>query len=430
VKLTVKRVAKLLRRGTPGRYFDAQGLYLVVESKKNASWSRRYELHHKPHEIGLGSAFTFSLHEARERNRAISQQLTDKIDPLAAKRAQHATQAAAAVSKTFKQCAEGDGTEDFKGYIKDHQAKWRSSSHGAQWRSSLERFVYPKIGALDVREIARPHVLSVLEQHVAGERGPAGKFWEVRTVTANRVRSRMELILGWAAGRGYRSGDNPARWDDLQHILPAPTKLAKVEHHKAVPYDELPELMAQIRNREGTAAQALRFLTLTATRASETLLAIWDEIDLTKKIWTIPAERMKGGKEHKVPLSPQAIELLKSLYTEDNNKLLFIGPRGGEALSSSSLQRVMQRLKRTEVPHGMRSSFSDWAHEQTSHGNHTIELSLAHSIGTKVEQSYRRGDLLEKRRKLMEAWGKYCTSAAPARRRAADKNVFPIGAAR
>ena len=407
MKLTVKKVAKLLRRGTPGRYFDAQGLYLVIESKRNASWARRYELHKKAHEIGIGSAFTFSLAEARERNRAISQQLTDKIDPLAAKRAQHATQAAAAAAtKTFKECAEA--------FITDHQTEWKSATHGAQWKSSLKRFVYPKIGAIDVRAIARPHILDVLEQHVAESRGnSAGKLWQVRTVTAGRVRSRMELILGWAAGRGYRGSENPARWEDLQHILPQPAKVAKVEHHKAVPYDELPELMVQLRDREGTAAQALRFLTLTATRASETLLATRNEINFSEKVWTIPAARMKSDKEHRVPLSPQAIELLKSLYTEDGNPLLFIGPRGGEALSSSSLKRVMQRLKRTEVPHGMRASFKTWAEEQTNFSNHAIELSLAHSIGEKTEKAYRRGDMFDKRRKLMEAWSRFCMSGAP-----------------
>jgi integrase len=426
VKLTVKKVAKLLRQGVSGRHFDGQGLYLVVESKRNASWSRRFELHKRAHELGLGSAFVFSLHEARERNREVSKQLADGTNPLAAKRAQRAAQAATvAASKTFKECAEA--------YIRDHQAEWRSATHGAQWHSSLTRFVYPKIGNANVADIARPHVLEVLEQHVAEERGnPAGKFWEVRTVTAGRVRSRIELILGWAAGRGYRAADkqNPADWDDLQHVLPAPTKVAKVEHHPAVPYAELPELMARLRKAEGSAARALQFLTLTATRASETLLATWDEINLTEKVWTIPAERMKGGKEFRQPLSSQALELLQSLPSEDGNKLLFIGPQSGQALSASSLRHVMQRLKRTETAHGMRSAFSDWAHEQTSHSNHTIELSLAHSIGTKVEQSYRRGDLFGKRRKLMEAWGKYCSSAPGARKSAAADNVVAIGAAR
>lgn len=424
MKLTVKKVAKILRRGEVGMHFDAQGLYLAVESKKNASWQRRYELHHKAHQIGLGSAFTFTLAEARERNREISKQLADGIDPLAEKRAKRSTQVATAItSKTFKECAEA--------FIVDHQAEWKNGAHGAQWRSSLRRYVFPKIGNVDVRDIARPHVLAVLEQGVpATRKHPAGKFWSVRTVTAVRVRSRIELVLSWAAARGFRSGENPARWDDLQHVLSAPTKVVKVKHHKAVPYAELPELMTKLRKAEGTAAMALRFLTLTATRDSETRLAIWDEINFSEKVWTIPAERMKGGKEHKVPLSPQAIELLKSLYTEDGNKYLFIGPHGGETLSSAALLRVMQRHKRTETVHGMRAAFKTWAEEQTNFKNHAIELSLAHSIGTKVEQAYQRGVLFNMRHRLMEQWGKYCTgSPVPARKTARD-NVVGIGAAR
>jgi integrase len=408
-----------------GMHFDGAGLYLAVESKHNASWQRRYELHHRAHQIGLGSAKTFTLAEARERNREISKQLADKIDPLAEKWAKRSTQVAAAISsKTFKECAEL--------YIIDNQAGWKNGEHGAQWRSSLTRFVYPKIGAINVRDIARPHILDVLEQRVPETRGhPAGKFWEVRTVTATRVRSRLELILGWAAARGHRTEtENPARWDDLQHVLPEPGKVATVEHYKAVPYIELPELMAQLRKAQGIAPMALRFLTLTATRPNETLEAPRiGEIDIANKVWTIPKERMKEGKEHKVPLSPQAIELLKSLPTEDGNPLLFIAPRGGQALSNSSLNRVMKRLKRTEVPHGMRASFKTWAEEQTNFSNHAIELSLAHSIGEKTEKAYRRTDLFNKRRQLMEQWGKFCTSdAAP--RKAARDNVVNIGAAR
>jgi integrase len=422
MKLTVKKVAKILRRGEPGMHFDGQGLYLAVESKSNASWQRRYELHKRAHQIGLGSAFTFTLAEARERNRGISKQLTDGIDPLAERRAKHSAQAAAvATTKTFQECAEA--------YILDHQAEWKNGSHGHQWHSSLQRFVYPKIGTIDIRDIGRAHILDVLEQRVSVTRGnPAGKFWEVRSVTANRVRSRIELILGWAAGRGYRDADkpNPANWDDLKHVLPAPSKVAKVEHHAAVPYAELPELMARLRKAEGTATMALRFLTLTASRASETLLATWDEINLADKVWTIPAERMKADKEHRVPLSPQAIELLQSLYTEANNQLLFIGPHSGRALSPPSLVKAMRRMKRTETAHGMRSAFSDWAHEQTSYSAHVIEMALAHSVGTAVEKAYRRTDLFDKRRKLMEQWGKYCATGTAL----APDNVVAIGASR
>ncbi len=436
--LSVKKVNQLLRRGEPGRHFDGQGLYLVIEHAGNASWSRRYQLHHAAHEIGIGSAFKFTSAEARERNRKIGQLLTDGIDPLTAKRQDLAAKAAATIkAKTFRECAEGDGTKDFEGYIKAHQAKWKSTAHGAQWVSSLKRYVYPKIGDIDVRDIDRTHVLSVLEQPVETTRGnPAGKFWNVRTVTANRVRNRIELILGWAAARGHRDSDkpNPARWENnLDSVLPAPTEVVTVKPHKAVPYAELPALMTKLHNAKGTAAKALRFLILTATRVSETLDATWDEFDLDNKIWTIPAPRHKSGKKtgkpHKVLLSSAALELLDSLPTEDGSKLLFLGPQSGKAMSASSLDNVLERQHRTESSHGMRATFKTWAEEQTNFSNSAIEISLAHVVGEKTERAYQRGELLDKRRRLMEAWGKYCSSGVAPSKTATD-NVVGIGAGR
>jgi integrase len=401
--LTVKKTAKLLRRGEPGRHFDGLGLYLVVENERNASWARRYELNHKAHEIGLGSAFAFTLAEARERNRRISQLLADGLDPLAQKRAQRAAQAAAAVKvMTFKEAAQA--------YVAAHQAKWRSAKHGAQWLSSLQRFVYPVIGALDVAAVDTPAVLRVLEQKVPAQLGhPGGTLWTARAVTADRVRSRIELVLSWAAGRGYRAKENPARWSDLKHVLPEPSKTARVVHHAAVPYQELPALVAELRQRDGVAVKALEFLILTAARAGEALGATWDEINVTEAVWTIPPERMKGAKEHRVPLSQAAIALLRGLYREEGNPRLFLGPRQ-ERLSHAALVAALHRLGRTETVHGMRSAFSDFAHERTAHAGYTIELSLAHSVGGAVEKAYRRGDLFEKRRKLIESWSAFCTS--------------------
>jgi integrase len=401
--LTVKKVARLLRKAEPGRHFDGLGLYLVVENKRNASWARRYELNHKAHEIGLGSAFVFGLGEARERNRRISQLLADGLDPLAQKRAQRAAQAAAAIKTlSFHEAAQA--------YVAAHQTKWRSAKHGAQWLSSLQRFVYPIIGALDIGAVDTPAVLRVLEQRVPAQLGhPGGTLWTARAVTADRVRSRIELVLSWAAGRGYRANENPARWSDLKHILPAPTKTTRVVHHSAVPYAELPQLMAQLRQREGVAVKALEFLILTAGRVGEALGATWNEINVAEAVWTIPAERMKSGKEHRVPLSPAAIALVRGLYHEEGNPHLFIGPRR-ETLSNAALVAALRRLGRTETVHGMRSAFSDFAHERTAHAGHTIELSLAHSVGGAVEKAYRRGNLFEKRRKLIEAWSAFCTS--------------------
>jgi hypothetical protein len=262
VGLTAKRVERAIRSGEPVRLFDGFGLYLVVKGKRNAGWTRRYELNHKAHEIGLGSAFAFNLAEARERNRKISQQLADGVDPLAQKRAALAAQAAAAVKVlTFKEAAQS--------YIEAHQAKWRSAIHGRQWLSSLQRFVYQVIGAFDVASVDVPAVLRVLEQRVpAALSYPAGQFWAVRATTADRVRNRIELILSWAAGRGHRVGDNPAAWSRLKHILPKPTKVAHTVHHAAVPYAELPALMAELRQHEGIAPKALEFFSLSALAAS------------------------------------------------------------------------------------------------------------------------------------------------------------------
>jgi integrase len=408
MNLTIKQVAKLLRHGQPGRHRDAEvrGLYLCVNGKKNASWTLRYELHGKAHWMGLGSAREFGLKDARDRAKAERQKLADKHDPLALRRADRAAKAAAAATvKTFRECAEA--------FIEQHQAKWTSAKHGAQWRSSLATHAFPKIGNLDVAAIGRPHVLSVLEQKVEAQLGhPAGTFWQVRPVSADRLRNRIELILNFAQARGYRRGDNPARWSDLKHVLPAPTKLNGIaKHHAAVAYADVPALFAQLGKRDGVATRALQFLILTAARTGEVLGATWDEIDLDKKEWTVPAERMKGGREHRVPLSAAAIDLLRGLYREHGNPQVFIGIRQPQ-LSSTALSQILKRLGMAETVHGFRSSFSDWAHETTAHSDHTIEISLAHAVGSKVEQAYRRSDLFDKRRKLMDAWSKYCATPA------------------
>jgi integrase len=423
--LTLKRVTKLVRQGKLGRHADAggvRGLYLTVTGRGTASWQLRYQLRHQQHWMGLGSAREFNLLEARPRAIKARQLLADGIDPLVEKRHQRAAQAAAeAASMTFRQCAEQ--------YIRDHQAEWKSGKHGAQWRASLQQYVYPKIGDLDVDKIGKPHVLQVLEQQVPALQGyPAGKLWEVRSVTASRVRSRLELVLAWATAREYRTvAENPARWSDLKHVLPAPAKVTKVEHLPAVPYAELPALVAKLRAAKGVAAKALLFEIMTATRPTETIGAVWSEINLDEKMWTIPAARMKSGREHKVPLSREAVDLLQSLPTEAGNPHVFIGSRQ-PWLSISALSRMLQRLGYDATPHGTaRSGFSDWAHERSSFNNHVIELSLAHNVGTAVEKAYRRGEMMDKRRKLMEAWSGYLTTPAPAK---STEKVTPIGAGR
>jgi integrase len=420
MSLTVKKVSKLMRRGVAGRYLDGgagvRGLYLIVGGENNAHWELRYQLHGRGHWMGLGSAKDFSLSEARDRARKERQRLHDKDDPLAARRAVRAAKAAAAAStKTFKECADA--------YIAAHRSGWKSAKHGHTWISTLATYVHPKLANLDVAAVNRARVLDVLEQKVEAQLGyPAGPFWQARPVTADRVRLRIELILNWAAARGYRSGDNPARWEDLKHILPPPAKVAPVKHHAAVPYSDIPALLVELRRREGIGARALEFLILTAARAGEVLGATWDEIDLDQKLWIIPSARMKGGREHRVPLSAPAIDLLGGLPREDGNAFVFVGARQPR-LSEATMGRLFRdRLHRSETIHGFRSSFSDWAHEQTAQPNHVIEMALSHSIGTAVEKAYRRTDLFAKRARLMSDWAKYCMSP-PKTTAAADKVV-------
>jgi integrase len=407
--LTVKRVARALSSGRPGRYFDGQGLYLVVNSERAASWSRRYELNFKAHWLGLGSARAFDLEEARMRNRRISQMLADGIDPLHQRQAERAErQAAQMKSKTFEECA--------LEYIARHRDEWRSAAHGLQWSTSLARFVYPKIGALPVAAIEKAHVLAVLEQHITGdERHPAsGKLWNARTTTGDRVRNRIEKILNFATSAGYRpEGANPAAWSNLRDLLGAPTKINGRKHHAALPYVELPAFLSDLRQHEGVGALALEFAILTAARLGEVANAQRSEIDLAAKVWTIPANRMKAGREHRVPLSPAAVALLKALPTEKDNQNVFIGARG-DRTSQAAVTGLPKRLGYDVTVHGFRSTFSDFAHERTAFSNHVIELSLAHAIGNEVEKAYRRGDLLDKRRKLMEAWATFATSPTAA----------------
>lgn len=399
--LTVKRVEKALRRGEPGRWRDDDGLYLVVTGKGSGHWERRYSLNHQGHWMGLGGAKAFSLTEARARNRRISQLLADGIDPLAEKRAKRAAMKAAdAKAMTFAEAA--------RMYLAQHEKKWRSAIYAQQWVSSLAAYVMPILGPIDVAAIDTPMVLRVLEP-----------IWSEKTETANRVRGRIESVLGWATVRGYRTGDNPARWrHHLDKVLPGRREIAKVEHYKALPYADVPALMAELVARRGIASLALAFTVLTAARSGEVLGARWDEIDLAAATWTIPAVRMKSGKEHRVPLAPAAIELLRGLYREDGNDFLFIGSHAGGRLSAMAMTRVLRRAGSDITPHGFRSSFRVWCAEQTNSPREVCEAALAHTIADKVEATYKRTTLFDKRRKLMEAWARFCTT--PARAEGAD----------
>ena len=387
--LTSKRVAKLVRH-SPGRFHDGHGLYLQVVNRNSASWILRYVRAGKERMLGLGPTHTVGLAEARIRARAARLQLLDGIDPIEDRKAKKiAARVAAAKSMTFEQCA--------KGYYDQHASKWKSARTRAQFLTSLAQHAYPVFGSLPVAAIDTGLVLQVLEP-----------MWAERTDLAQRVRTRIANVLDWASVRGYRSGDNPARWKGhLAEALPARPK-SKTKHHPARPYPELPGFMSELRVQKGTAARALEFTILTAVRAGETLGARWAEIDLPNATWAIPAERMKAGEAHRVPLSAHAIELLQALAVEDGNPFVFLGGKGA-GLSTMAMPKVLRRMGRGNITtHGFRSSFRTWCDEQTSYPHHVLEQALAHVIPSAVERAYRRSDLFEKRRRLMDEWGRYC----------------------
>jgi integrase len=388
--LTALRVAKAKKTG---RYGDGQGLYLQVTNAGVKSWLLRFEHNGRERWMGLGPLHTISLKEARDRARKARQQLLDGIDPLDARKAERAAQALeAARALTFDEAT--------RQYFDQHERKWRNAKHRQQFLNTLATYAFPKIGRLSVAAIDTGLVLKCLEP-----------IWHEKTETANRVRSRIESVLDWATVRGYRHGDNPARWKGhLDNVLPARGQIQKINHHAALPYADLPAFMTALKQREGVAARALEFTILTAARTGEVIGATWDEIDLTAKVWTVPAGRIKGGREHRVPLSDRAVAILKSLPCEDRNKFVFIGPRTG-GLSNMAMASVLDRMGCGDVTvHGFRSTFRDWAAESTGYPNHVVEMALAHVIGDKVEAAYRRGDLFDKRRKLMGDWAKFCAT--------------------
>jgi integrase len=373
---------------------DGGNLYLQATVGKNGtvrrSWVFRYEFDQRRHDLGLGSLDTLNLGEAREKARGLRQQLVDGIDPFEsrkqARKERLAKRAAEARAMTFEQCA--------RECIESHADGWKNAKHAAQWVSTLKTYAYPILGDLAVDDIATAHVVRVLQP-----------IWKDKPETASRVRGRIEKVLGWATVRGFRSGDNPARWRcHLQELFAAKGKIRPVNHHAALPYTDVPAFMSELRDRNSLSARALEFTVLTAVRTGETIGATWDEIDFAAKTWTIPANRMKAAKAHRVPLSDRAAEILASL------------PREGEhifPLSNMAMLELLRGMRPGTTVHGFRSSFRDWAAERTSYPNHVAEAALAHTIGDKVEKAYRRGDLLEKRRRLMADWAQWCSRPVP-----------------
>jgi integrase len=350
--------------------------------------------------MGLGPLALYGLQEARAKALDARRKRHEGVDPIEARRAERARQRLdAAKVITFKQCAEA--------YINAHRAGWRNGKHAGQWSATLSTYAYPHIGALPVQAIDIALVLKVLEP-----------IWTAKPETANRVRGRLEIILDFAKGRGYRDGENPARWrGHLDKQLPARSKVRKVEHHAALPYIELPGFLVALRDQEGVAARDLEFTILTAARTGECIGATWSEISWTDKVWMIPGRRMKGDREHRVPLRERALTILREMEPPDNisnaaKQFVFSGRKPGRPLSNMAFLVLLRRMGRTDVTvHGFRSSFRDWAAERTNFPSEVAEMALAHVVGNKVEAAYRRGDLFEKRRRLMQQWATFCATA-------------------
>lgn len=392
------------RKVTPGLHFvgGVPGLALQVLPTGGRTWILRVVIAGRRRDMGLGGFPEVGLAQARAKAAELRDQIRAGRNPLAeVQAARSALRAQALSAMTFRQASEK--------YIEAHRPSWSNPKHAAQWENTLIQYAFTTIGELDVNHINVAHILKILEQQVNEE----GKLWEVRTETASRLRGRMEKVLDWAKGRGLRSGDNPAAWrGNLEAMLPKATKLQKVEHHPAVALDDLGTFMIELRKCAGTAAQALEFLILTAARSGEVRGMTWSELTESNDMWIIPAERMKARKEHRIPLSAAARSILKNIPRFEGNDFVFPSPRGGQ-LSDMALSAVMRRMSRTEVPHGFRSTFRDWAAERTNYPRELAEMALAHAIGNAVEAAYRRGDMVEKRRDMMEAWAQFADQVMP-----------------
>jgi integrase len=381
-----------------GSVCDGGGLWLISKPPNGASWVFRYAIHGKDRWMGLGPYPDLPLADARTRAAEHRHSLALDIDPIEQRRSSRdQVKLEIARRQTFRQCADQ--------YIAAHAGRWKHEKTGEQWRNSLARLVYPLIGALPVAAIDDGLVIKVLQP-----------IWNKTPETASRVRSRIEAVLSWATVMKARPpGPNPARWKGhLDQVLPAIETLAPVKHFAALPYAELPAFMTALRGKPDTVARALEFSILTAARTGEAMGARWDEIDLAGRMWTISAERMKGKKDHRVPLSSRAVTILEGQIVPENKGTGFIFPGAmpGKPLSHMAFLMLLRRMGyRHLTAHGFRSTFRDWAAEQTNFPHEVAEMALAHAVGNKVEAAYRRGDLFEKRRRIMDAWASVTLSS-------------------
>lgn len=390
---SINRLSSLAvsKASKPGLYSDGNGLYLQITSAGVKSWLFRYMKSGKARGMGLGPLHSVTLADARTKALECRKQLLEGRDPLDQKRQLVAEEVRAQhLSITFAKCAEA--------YIEAHEAAWKSAKHATQWQNTLSTYAEPVFDKLPVAAIDTGLVMKVLEP-----------IWRTKTETASRLRGRIEAILDWATVRGYRSGENPARWKGhLDTLLPKRSKVQQVVHHPALPYQDLPAFLQLLRQQTGTAARALELLILTTTRTSETIEAQWEEIDLNTSTWIIPAARMKANVEHRVPLSKQASALLQQQKANSSGKYVFEGAKEGKPLSNMALLQLLKRMGRDDLTaHGFRSTFRDWVGESTHFPRELAEAALAHTLRNKTEAAYARGDLLQKRATMMQTWAEF-----------------------
>ncbi len=401
--------AKQIEHAKDGMHADGGGLYLRVQASGAKSWIFRFQLHGRRREMGIGTLDSKSAPNARAEAAQLGAMVRSGIDPIDDRQQ--------VADEVKRKAVAGDTFAELAAeYIKAHRAGWKNAKHADQWENTLAAYADPVIGPMPVADVTTDHVLRILRP-----------IWTTKTETASRVRSRVELVLSYAKARGLRHGENPAAWrGHLDALLARPTRVKTVRHHPALPYGRIDEFLAALQATPGSGARALEFAILTAARSGEVRGALWSEIDLDSGQWRIPAARMKAKRDHRVPLSGPAVALLRGIERIDGVDLVFVGERGSKVaargkrpISDMTISAVIRRLNEgvplwldkagiAVVPHGFRSTFRDWAAETTDYPNEMVEMALAHSVGDKVEAAYRRGDLFERRRALMDDWGRHC----------------------
>jgi integrase len=383
---------KIARTKADGLYSDGGGLYHRVEGGSHG-WVLRFTLHGRKREMGLGPVHTLNLTEAREKARECRQLLLEGIDPIERrKEARAAARLEQAKAMTFEQCSSA--------FMAAKETEWTNPKHRAQWARTLQMFAYPVIGKLPVKDIDTALVTKVLQP-----------IWQTKTETASRLRGRIQAVIDWASVSGFRSGPNPAQWaGHLEHVFPAVTK---GEHHVALPYTELPAFMAKLRADSSVQARALEFLILAAARLGEVRGAVWPEIDMAARMWTVPAARMKAKKEHRVPLCDDAMAILAHMQKLQRTNYIFPGNRSDRPLGASTFNLLVKQLGADVTVHGFRSSFRTWAAERTNYPREIAELALAHNVSSEVERAYQHSDMLEKRRAFMALWAGFLAKPQP-----------------